>query len=150
MGTVPMWMAHRSQRPKKSAVISMIVPMPSGLCTAKRLKLTTKLSFKVCQRIWMESPHSCVSFRVHVDFSSTDPRFYRPAYLLPFSLPSSSTVSRICNRTLHNKLYIITSSQSPCLPRSLSRSRLSPPRFPFHPLPHHLTPHSTHRFQTSE
>ncbi|KAH8994219.1 hypothetical protein EDB92DRAFT_313599 [Lactarius akahatsu] len=105
-------MAHLFLRLKASrAGISMMVPMPSGLFTAKKLNPTTKFSSKACQRIWMESLHS-------------------PACLLPFSLPSSSIVFRTCNRIPRNNRYIIISNRLLCSPRSHSKSHLSPQRSP--------------------
>ncbi|KAI9431452.1 hypothetical protein H4582DRAFT_2102968 [Lactarius indigo] len=59
------------------------------------------------------------------------------------SLPSSSTVLRICNLILHNNRYTISSNRSRCSPRSHSRSHLSPHRSLSHPPPHHLTQYST-------
>ena len=76
--------------------------------------------------------------------------FHRPAYFLLFSLTSSSAVFIIYNRTLHNNQHIISSNRSRCSPRSHRKSHLSPHRFPYHPLPHHLTQHSIHLSPTSE
>ena len=80
---------------RKSAGISMMVPMPYGLSMGKRLKPTTKLGFKAWQQIWMESLHLCV---YHLFFSDliqfTDAYSHRLVCFLLFSLPSSSKVFR--------------------------------------------------------
>ncbi|KAI9431455.1 hypothetical protein H4582DRAFT_1238605 [Lactarius indigo] len=49
-----------------------------------------------------------------------------PACLLPFSLPSSSTVLRIYNRILHNNLYITSSNRLRCSP-DLTANRIYRP-----------------------
>ncbi len=75
--------------------------------------------------------------------------FHRRACFQLFSLLSSSTVFRICNRILRNNQYTITSNRSRCSPKSHSKLHPSLHRFPYHLLPHHLTQHSTHALQTS-
>ena len=53
-----------------------------------------------------------------LEFIVTYLRLCRPACWHSFSLPSLSTVFRICNLILHTKRYIITSNLSLCPPGS--------------------------------
>ena len=70
--------------------------------------------------------------------------FYRLACFLQFSLPSSSKVSKYCNRTPHNNRYITSSSRWRCCFKFRSKLHPSPRNSPSHLLPHLPMIHPTH------
>ena len=73
---------------------------------------------KSVNRADMDGVPTFVRVVCRLEFNVTYLRLCRPACWRSFSLPSLSTVFKICNLILHTKQYIITSNLSLCPPGS--------------------------------